>query len=412
MLTILSPLIVLGLVVFVHEMGHFLAAKSVGVYAPVFALGWGSRLVGFRRGETDYRLAWLPIGGYVQMASANDETMRLAGGTGQPGESGHGSGMVTDAGLIELQSAPDTDGPRKGFNAIPWDPTAMHPFGPLPVPRERWMESKPLWARLWVLSAGVLMNFVLAFVVLVSMGLIWGNARRLPITGEVQAGSPAAQAGLAAGDRITAVNGAPVQAWDEMVAVVRRSGDQPVELTVDRRGVAQRIIVQPRVVDGQDEITGKKIRVGQIGVLPGGAVERVPLGPGQAVGFAWDRGTAMFSNVLQVLKGLANRDVSVKQLGGPIAIARTSVAAAREGIETLLGLIAFLSINIAILNLLPIPVLDGGQMLYAMAERARGRPFSERTRERFFQVGTMLVLLLIVTVMWNDIVRWITGSAQ
>jgi regulator of sigma E protease len=407
MLTILSPLIVLGIVVFVHEMGHFLAAKSVGVYAPVFALGWGSRLIGFRRGETDYRIAWLPIGGYVQMASANDETMRLAGHAGQ----GAG-GMVTDAGLIELPSAPDSDGPRKGINPVPWDPNAMHPFGPRQVPQERWMESKPLWARLWVLSAGVLMNFVLAFLVLVLMGLVWGNARRLPVTGEVQAGSPAAAAGLVAGDRITAVNGAPVQSWDEMVSVVRRSAAQPVELTVDRRGTAQRIVVQPRAVDGQDEVTGKRIRVGQIGVLPGGAIERVPLGPGQAVGFAWDRGTAMFGNVLQVLKGLANRDVSVKQLGGPIAIARTSVAAAREGVETLLGLIAFLSINIAILNLLPIPVLDGGQMLYAIAERARGRPFSERTRERFFQVGTMLVLLLIVTVMWNDIVRWVTGSTQ
>ena len=127
MLRYFAPFIVLGLVVFIHELGHFLAAKSVGVYAPVFALGWGSRLVGFRRGETDYRIAWLPLGGYVQMASANDESMRIAGHT-EPG-------MITDAGLMDVSSnEPHVDGPRKGFNPVPWDPAAMYPFGPQPVP--------------------------------------------------------------------------------------------------------------------------------------------------------------------------------------------------------------------------------------------------------------------------------------
>jgi regulator of sigma E protease len=403
MLTVFAPLIVLGLVVFIHELGHFLAAKSVGVYAPVFALGWGSRLVGFRRGETDYRIAWLPLGGYVQMASANDETMRLAGQT-QPG-------MITDAGLIDVaSSAPDVDGPRRGLNPVPWDATAMYPFGPQPVPPSRWLESKPLWARLWILSAGVIMNFVLAFVVLVGIGLAYGQARQLPIAGEVIADSPAARAGLRAGDRITAVNGAPVASFGEVVTIIRRSAGTPLELAVQRDGAPQTIVVEPQLGTTPDEVTGKPIRVGQIGVRPTDRIERVSLGAGQSIAFAWDRSGVMFSNVLTVLKGLVNRDVSLKQLGGPITIARTSVAAAREGVETLFGLIAFLSINIAVLNLLPIPVLDGGQMLYTIAERVRGRPFSERARERFFQVGTVLVLMLIVTVMWNDIVRWVTGS--
>lgn len=403
MLGFFAPFIVLGLVVFIHELGHFLAAKSVGVYAPVFALGWGSRLVGFRRGETDYRLAWLPLGGYVQMASANDESMRLAGQT-QPG-------MITDAGVVDMASSePDVDGPRKGFNPARWDPNAMYPFGPRPVPRERWLESKPLWARLWILSAGVIMNFILAFVVLVGIGLAYGQARQLPIAGEVLEGSPAARAGLQPGDRITAVNGAPVASFGEVVAVIRRSADTPLELSIDRGGAAQRIVVQPQLATAPDEVTGKPVQVGQIGVRPTDRIERTPLGAGEAVAFAWDRSGVMFSNVFTVLKGLVNRDVSLKQLGGPITIARTSVAAAREGVETLFGLVAFLSINIAVLNLLPIPVLDGGQMLYTIAERVRGRPFSERAREKFFQVGTVLVLMLIVTVMWNDIVRWVTGS--
>ena len=404
MLTVLSPLIVLGLVVFVHELGHFLAAKSVGVYAPVFALGWGARLVGFRRGETDYRLAWLPLGGYVQMASANDETMRLAGQT-QPG-------LITDAGLVDVpNSEPDVDGPRKGFNPAKWDPNAMYPFGPKPVPPERWLESKPLWARLWILSAGVIMNFVLAFVVLALIATTYGVGRLLPVVGQVTASSPAARAGLQPNDRIAAVNGQPVAWWEEMVAVVRRSPEQQLQLRVRRGGAERDVALTPAAVMQLDSATGTRTRIGQMGVLPqADSVVRRRLGLGGALAGAARIEATMFIGVLDVLKKLVTREVSVRELGGPITIARVSVQAAKRGVEELLGLIAFLSVNIAVLNLLPIPVLDGGQMLYTIAEKVRGRPFSERARERFFQVGTVLVLMLIVTVMWNDIVRWITGS--
>ena len=405
MLGFFAPFIVLGLVVFIHELGHFLAAKSVGVYAPVFALGWGSRLVGFRRGETDYRLAWLPLGGYVQMASANDETMRLAGQT-QPG-------MITDAGLVDVASSgPDVDGPRKGFNPAQWDPNAMYPFGPKPVPRDRWLESKPLWARLWILSAGVLMNFLLAFVVLALIASTYGVARLLPVVGQVTAGSPAARAGLQPNDRIASVNGQPVAWWEEMVAVVRRSPEQAMQLRIRRGGAERDIALTPAAVMQLDSATGKRTRIGQMGVLPqADSVVRRRLGPGEALAGAARIEAGMFTGVLDVLAKLVTREVSVRELGGPITIARVSVQAAKRGVEELLALIAFLSVNIAVLNLLPIPVLDGGQMLYTIAEKVRGRPFGERARERFFQVGTVLVLMLIVTVMWNDIVRWVTGSA-
>jgi regulator of sigma E protease len=404
MLTVLSPLIVLGLVVFVHELGHFLAAKSVGVYAPVFALGWGSRLVGFRRGETDYRLAWLPLGGYVQMASANDETMRAAGDMNPA--------MITDAGLVDVPNTPDADGPRRGMNPVPWDPNAMYPFGPKPVPRDRWLESKPLLSRLWILSAGVIMNFVLAFVVLLCVGLAYGVSRPLPFVGTVQPGSPAAQAGLTVGDQVVAVNGTPIRWWDEMVTIVRQSAGKPVDLTLRRAGQERRVAVTPAEVTQRDEVTGERVRVGQLGVIAGDSVERASLSFGEATTTALRAEAGMFTGVLKVLKGLLSREVSVRELGGPIAIARVSVEAAKQGVERLLLLIAFLSVNIAVLNLLPIPVLDGGQMLYTIAERLRGRPFAERTRERFFQVGSILVMLLIVTVMWNDIVRWVTGGTQ
>ena len=404
MLRFFAPLIVLGIVVFVHELGHFLAAKSVGVYAPVFALGWGSRLFGFKRGETDYRIAWLPLGGYVQMASANDETMRIAGQTTP--------GMITDAGLVDVPtSEPEMDGPRKGFNPVPWDPNAMYPFGPKAVPESRWLESKPLWARLWILSAGVIMNFVLAFVVLVWLAMVYGSSRPLPVIGTITPNSPAARAGLLVNDRIAAVNGQAVTWWEDMVAVVRRSPETPVRLRVRRAGAEQELVVSPAAVMQADPASGRQVRIGQIGVLPAeDSVVKEPMAAGAAFASAWRLERQLFVGVVDVLGKLVRREVSVRQLGGPIAIARVSVEAAKQGVETLLGLIAFLSINIAVLNLLPIPVLDGGQRLYTIAERVRRRPFSERTRERFFQVGTVAVLLLIVTVMWNDIVRWITGS--
>ncbi|MCU0619715.1 MAG: site-2 protease family protein, partial [Gemmatimonadaceae bacterium] len=197
MLAWFAPVLVFGLVVFVHELGHFLAAKAVGVYAPVFSLGWGRRIWGRRIGETDYRLSLFPLGGYVRMASKEDEAMAaLEGGTDR-GELGD-------------------DAPR-GEPGVAWDPTALQPFGPHPVPPTRWFESKPLGARLVVLLAGVAMNFLLAFVLVAGMRLWWGQPGQTPVIGQVLPGSAAAAAGLQAGDSIVALDDRRIRRWEELV---------------------------------------------------------------------------------------------------------------------------------------------------------------------------------------------------
>src|SRR5688572_11413797 len=217
MLAWLAPLLVFGLVVFVHELGHFLAAKAVGVYAPRFSIGFGPALFRKRWGETEYIIAALPLGGYVRMASREDEaTAFLEGGSEQRA-----------AGEVGANGAPAIAGEVRRKD---WDPEALIPFGPKPVPEHRWFESKSLAARLLIMIAGVTMNAVLALVV--SVGLFAGYGRPyLPaVVDSVVAGRPAAAAGLERGDSIVAIDGAPVTRWTEVIEKVGASADRRLSI--------------------------------------------------------------------------------------------------------------------------------------------------------------------------------------
>ena len=395
MLSWLAPLIVFGIVVFVHELGHFIAAKLTGVYAPVFSLGWGSRFWGRKVGETDYRISWLPIGGYVRMASRDDETMaRIEGG----GEKALPEGEAGAAAFAQT-------GHVKGINPVVYDPDAMTPFGPKPVPSDRWFESKSVSARVVILLAGVTMNALLTFVVLTTMFAVYGRPFVPAVVNEIVAGKPAAAAGLMSGDSIVAISGAPVASWVDVLDKVTASPGKPITLDVSRHGSRVSLAMTPEPTPAQDPATGEPITVGRIGAGPRDPVRRNPVHFGEAVVEGWTSTWDMAGSVLKVVRGLVTGTVSVRQLGGPIAIARTSVQAARGGIEPLLFLIAFLSINIAILNLLPIPLLDGGNIVINIIEAIKGRAFSIRTREYIMRAGLIVVLLLFVVVMRNDIMR-------
>src|SRR3954466_3307428 len=190
MLSWLAPIIVFGLVVFVHELGHFIAAKLTGVYAPRFSIGFGPSLLKRRFGETEYVLAALPLGGYVRMASREDEvTAFLEGGA--------------------ENSATNPADPKKGY-----DPNAMIPFGPKPIPESRWFESKPLPARLFIMLAGVTMNAVLAYVIYVGLLVHSGVPTLVPVAAAVTPGKPAGLAGLQAGDSIATLNGHALESWE------------------------------------------------------------------------------------------------------------------------------------------------------------------------------------------------------
>lgn len=377
MLNWIAPLLVFGLVVLVHELGHFLAARFVGIYAPRFSIGFGRAIWRRRHGETEYVLAWIPLGGYVRMATRDDETLSAIEGGGEEG-----------------------DPTRKD-----WDPNAMKPFGPKPIPPDRWFDAKPLWAKLLVMSSGVAMNIVLAIVVSSALYAGYGRAYVPAVIDSVVAERPAARAGLQSGDSIVAIGDRPVATWSDVVDQVSASPGRPLDLTVVRRGQQVHLSVTPELVDDADPVTGEPVQIGRIGAGPQNRTMRERLGIASAVAAGWNSTWLMTGMVVKVVGGLVTGRVSVNQLGGPIAIASSSVQAARGGMETLFRLIAFISVNLAVLNLLPIPILDGGQMLMIIAESIKGSPFSLKARERIARVGVFAIALLFMLVMFNDIKR-------
>ena len=464
MLAILAPIIVFGLVIFVHELGHFIAAKLTGVYAPRFSIGFGPALFRHRRGETEYVIAALPLGGYVRMASRHDaETSFIEGG-------GEGEG----------------DGLKPGQPG--YDPDAMLPFGPKPVPEHRWFESKSLVARLFIMIAGVTMNILLAFVVLAGLSLAYGEpviatrvvgavrplstapalaqlqagdtilavngaavrswndvadriertapgtvalrthrgelslpvgspgtptSRELlaavdffipPVLGDVLPGSPAKRAGLQVGDTIVAIGNLPVESWAQLQERVTPAAGTNLPFQVRRKGQLVSLTVRPEATSQKDPATGSMRSVGKIGAAAADPTVREPIGFSRALA-AGARGTwVTATRIVGTVKGLITREVSVRQLGGPIAITRASVAAAQSGLESLLFLIALLSVNVAVLNLLPIPILDGGQIIINIAESVKGSPFSTRTREYILRFGLVAILLIFVMSTFNDVV--------
>ena len=459
---ILAPVLVFGLVIFVHELGHFLAAKAVGVYAPRFSIGFGPALWRRRRGETEYVLALFPIGGYVRMASRHDEASAMLEGGSE-------------------------ESSRLSAKDPGYDPDAMMPFGPKPVPEDRWFESQSLPARLFILLSGVTMNVVLALVVSIGLAFQAGRVtvptrvvgavrvpagapaltglqpgdtilrvngesvaawheivravarskdrvtfttsrgpvvvpigdrttaldialaldyRVLPVLDTIMPGEPAARAGLLRGDSIAAINGVPVPGFAELTQKVNASADSPLVLTVFRRGAPLDVRVTPRRHATTNPQTKAPMIVGRIGVMPRTLAVRRPIGVGEAIAGGTRVTWEMATSIGAVVRGLVTQRVSVKQLGGPIAIMGASVDAARSGAETLFLLIALLSVNVAILNLLPIPILDGGQIVINVIETMKGSPFSLRTRENILRFGLVAIGLLFAVVMWNDTREW------
>ena len=475
---ILAFVFVLGVVVFVHELGHFLAAKLTGVYAPRFSIGFGKPLWRRRWGETEYILAAIPLGGYVRMASREDETMAALEGGGEKPATAPDTVGGSGTRVVE-EEKPPTD----------WDPNALAPFGPVPVPENRLFESKSLLARLFIMVAGVTMNIVLGFVVLSSLAAYYGRpiiptrvigsvndadwarpyatrfqrgdtvvaiddraiatwsdvleglARAdgdsvairtsrgtvvLPLEGDsaiprrdlitlvgpqlpavidrVEGGSPADRAGFRSGDSLVAVGGQRVDGWSAAVDQIRQSPGRALPIEIVRGGERLTISVVPDSQHQRDD-NGREVLTGRIGV--GNRVEnqREPVSIGAAIQSGWEATWDMAGSVLDVLHRLLTRRLSTDQLGGPIAIARASGEAAAGGFAQLLQLTAFLSINVAIFNLLPIPILDGGQILINLLQAVKGSPFSLRSREYMMRFGLAMIALIFALAMFNDLRR-------
>ena len=445
MMMILATIVLLGVLILVHELGHFWAAKAVGVGVERFSIGLGPRVWGFTRKGTEYVLAVIPLGGYVKMQGMNDEVMEQV------------EGGATEA--------------------APWEPQPGD------------FDEKPLWARAFVISAGVIMNILFAFVVYTAVYAFWGSqdypttrvysvesdslpagtealaemaqgatvvqvgdeapdtwgamldafsdapagpvqvlteepsavievespaeeaerqrvARSLrmwlpPMVGAVDRGGPAETAGVEVGDVIFSVAGAEVSSWQELQRELWARPGERVELGL-ARGSAE--LTRVAVLDDAEGPNGERLGLLRISSL----VETidVPVGAGDAVvaGVAETVGTTAL--ILRFLGRLFTLDVSPREVGSIGTIAVVSGRAAEAGISTYLQFMALFSINLAVLNMLPIPVLDGGHMMFLGIELVRGRKLTVKQRLRWSQVGLLVVLGIMVWALGNDILRF------
>ena len=348
--SIFAFVIVLGVLIFFHELGHFLVARLFGVGVEKFSLGFGPRLIGKKLGLTDYRISAVPLGGYVKMVGED------------PG--------------------------------IPIDPAEV------PIS----FTHKNVWKRILIVAAGPLFNLLLAVIIFFGIFQFSGLYIFKPSVGKVQEETPAQRAGLQAEDLIVAIDGRPVNSWDEMSALISASKGEALTLTIRRKEALVSVQVTPEVKTAKN-IFGEDVNRYVIGIAASGEAFTRRLNPFQAVAESVVQTYKIMKLTLVSIIKLIQGTLSAKTLGGPIMIAEMAGQQARAGAGNLVFFIALLSINLAILNFLPIPVLDGGHLLFFFIEALIGRPVNTRLREIAQQVGIFVLILLMVYVFYNDITR-------
>jgi len=445
--SLIALLIVLGVLVFVHELGHFLAAKAVGIQVVRFSIGFGAALVSWRWGETEYRLAWIPLGGYVKMAGLEDEGM---------------------AGELE------------GKVEVPVDP-------------ERAFDRQPVWARIFVLSAGVIMNVILAFVLFAGAAIGYGSAERAttqidsiytselpsgseamgtlgfgdqilrvngdtvrsmngifegifdssrqeitlevagrpepivvrpadgsiaartalaramvfytaPRLGIIEPGRPAYRAGLKVGDVILRTNGDTVRSWRALVSTIRANPEQPLKMDVLRDTSIVQITVTPIKRGVADTAGGGRPGEGMMGATEAPDRVYVPVSFGDAIAGATQQTATAALAIVRFLGRLFSGDEPLRQLGGPVLIGQISGQMLQMGLHNFIAFLAFFSVQLAVFNRLPIPVLDGGHLAFLLAEGIRGKPLPLGLRVRLLNIGFWLLIAIMVLAVGNDII--------
>lgn len=354
MTSIIAAVVVLGGLIFAHELGHFIVARLCGVRVNTFSLGFGPRIFGFRRGETDYRVSIVPLGGYVRM----------------------------------LGEHPDDQVAEED-----------QPFS---------FSHQSVWRRFLIVLAGPTANFVLAIVVFSFILGAWGEPVLKPTVGKVLDGYPAQTIGMKPGDVIVSINGEPVAEWRLMAERIRKYGHRPITVAWERDGKIMSRTVKTVTGTGKD-IFGQTTSNPMLGVSPSGETFIRRPGPGGAlVGGLKQTWDVVELTIMSVVK-IFQRQISMDTIGGPIFIAQAAGEQAKAGPANLLFFAALLSVNLGILNLLPIPVLDGGHLFFFTIEAIIRRPVPIKARERAQQFGVAVLLTLMAVVFYNDIARIVTG---
>jgi len=358
MTTLVAFIIVLGILIFFHELGHFLLAKLNGVGVLKFSLGFGPALIRKRIGETEYRLSALPLGGYVKML-------------GEDKDEGEAETMHID--------------PAKSF------------------------ARKSFKVKAAIVAAGPGFNLVLAFLIYTIIAWV-GIPTLSPKIGEVQGKSPAYEAGLMRGDRIVSVAGTPIKAWGEIPALLEKTGGTSIDIIIERHAKEFMVHVQPRMTKAKN-IFGEEIQHPIIGISPAGETFDTRYGPISGIGYGLGQCWWVIKITGIAFGKIINGTINIKEsLGGPILIAQVSGKSFKAGAMPFFALIAFISINLALINILPIPILDGGYLLLFLIERITGKPIKDRPREIAQQVGLFLLVLLMLFAFYNDIARIISGK--
>jgi len=358
----------LMLIVFIHELGHFLVARWCGVDVEAFSIGFGKEITGWQdRYGTRWKISWIPLGGYVKFkGDANAASM-------------------PDAEMAENASR---------------EPGNFH--------------AKPVWQRAAVVVAGPAANFILAVFIFTAAFMLLGAPMTEPRVDEIMPGSAAEQAGIQTGDLIVSVDGRTIESFSELQeSVITHAGDR-LTIVVDRAGTRVTLTAVPDLREEPDGFGGT-MRIGLLGVRhnPDGGVRYERMSPAAAVERGLERTWFIVDTTFRYLGKLVTGNEKADQLGGPISMAKAAGDAASAGVFQFVSVIAFLSVSIGLINLFPIPMLDGGHLVYYAIEALRGKPLGPGAQEWGFRIGLSLVIMLMVVGTWNDLVRvatvWLGG---